>query len=382
MAARNTPQDSSATVAFSLRLKIILLLGVVSLVAVAGVTVYTLRTLSSQLFSQLQARVHNLTAVGQLALDRGALARLVERVDPELSADQIAAVYASSDFALLSQQLNMIRNTDPALVRYLYTFVPTSDPDLALFLVDADVLSAEPGEEDVSGFASAFDVSEFPVARRALQEGIPLVEPGYSYDADFDVNSLSGYAPIKDDQGRLLAVLGLDMVDTDVRLVLARTTGLLMGAGAGVFVLSLGASILVGLIFTRGIVSLDRVMREFKDDNLQVRASVTTRDEVGRLSVSFNQMAQTIESFSDQRQQLLNAYSRFVPQDFLRFLQKRSITDVKLGDQVQQDMTIMFSDIRSFTQLSEIHDSPGELQLHQLLFEPHRTGDPSACRFH
>ena len=48
-----------------------------------------------------------------------------------------------------------------------------------------------------------------------------------------------------------------------------------------------------------------------------------------------------------------NAYGRFVPHDFLRFLGHESIIDVKLGDHVQQEMTVMFSDIRSFTTLSE-----------------------------
>ncbi|OQW93948.1 MAG: hypothetical protein BWK79_08445 [Beggiatoa sp. IS2] len=47
------------------------------------------------------------------------------------------------------------------------------------------------------------------------------------------------------------------------------------------------------------------------------------------------------------------AYNRFVPREFLSFLGKESIVDVELGDQVQQEMTIMFSDIRSFTALSE-----------------------------
>ena len=47
------------------------------------------------------------------------------------------------------------------------------------------------------------------------------------------------------------------------------------------------------------------------------------------------------------------AYSRFVPRNFLKFLEKESIIDVQIGDQVQQEMTVMFSDIRSFTTLSE-----------------------------
>ncbi len=50
---------------------------------------------------------------------------------------------------------------------------------------------------------------------------------------------------------------------------------------------------------------------------------------------------------------LHNASDRFVPQEFLNHLNKNTITDVKLGDQVQREMTVMFSDIRSFTTLSE-----------------------------
>ncbi len=47
------------------------------------------------------------------------------------------------------------------------------------------------------------------------------------------------------------------------------------------------------------------------------------------------------------------AYGRFVPHDFLKFLGRESVVDVKLGDQIQKEMTILFSDIRSFTTLSE-----------------------------
>ncbi len=47
------------------------------------------------------------------------------------------------------------------------------------------------------------------------------------------------------------------------------------------------------------------------------------------------------------------AYGRFVPRDFLNFLGKDSIIDVQIGNQSQQEMTVMFADIRSFTHLSE-----------------------------
>ncbi len=55
----------------------------------------------------------------------------------------------------------------------------------------------------------------------------------------------------------------------------------------------------------------------------------------------------------DQQMRLTEAYQRFVPSQLLSSLEKDSILDVQLGDQVQKEMSILFSDIRSFTTLSE-----------------------------
>lgn len=44
---------------------------------------------------------------------------------------------------------------------------------------------------------------------------------------------------------------------------------------------------------------------------------------------------------------------RFIPREFLDKLQRASLADVKLGDHVEQEMTVFFSDIRDFTHLSE-----------------------------
>lgn len=51
--------------------------------------------------------------------------------------------------------------------------------------------------------------------------------------------------------------------------------------------------------------------------------------------------------------ELNRVYSLFVPTEFLRFLGKKSILDIKLGDHVQQNMTVMFCDARNFTARSE-----------------------------
>ncbi|MBN2237253.1 MAG: adenylate/guanylate cyclase domain-containing protein [Bacteroidales bacterium] len=80
---------------------------------------------------------------------------------------------------------------------------------------------------------------------------------------------------------------------------------------------------------------------------------VRTNDEIGELSEGFNAMAHRIKDHIDDINQLSISYFRFVPKQFLEFLGKEKITDIKLGDQIQREMTVMFSDIRSFTEISE-----------------------------
>ncbi len=53
---------------------------------------------------------------------------------------------------------------------------------------------------------------------------------------------------------------------------------------------------------------------------------------------------------------MTESFKRFVPEQFLKFLNKESIVDVKLGDAVERDVTIMFNDIRGFTNFSENMD--------------------------
>ncbi len=57
--------------------------------------------------------------------------------------------------------------------------------------------------------------------------------------------------------------------------------------------------------------------------------------------------------FTSELFQLNQAFSRFVPRQFLQCLDKQSLVDVQLGDQVQQVMSVLFADIRDFTTLSE-----------------------------
>ncbi len=91
----------------------------------------------------------------------------------------------------------------------------------------------------------------------------------------------------------------------------------------------------------------------YLENNLTPGAFTPERVEV--LDLLSSQMAISIENarLYEYQVTLTTSYSRFVPRQLLSFLKKESIVDVRLGDQVQQEMTVLFSDIRGFTTLSE-----------------------------
>ncbi|MEK0178481.1 MAG: adenylate/guanylate cyclase domain-containing response regulator [Oscillatoriales cyanobacterium] len=62
---------------------------------------------------------------------------------------------------------------------------------------------------------------------------------------------------------------------------------------------------------------------------------------------------QELEFALEQQSKLTEAAKRFVPNEFVSLLSRDTLSDVKLGDSVEKEMSILFSDIRDFTALSE-----------------------------
>lgn len=81
---------------------------------------------------------------------------------------------------------------------------------------------------------------------------------------------------------------------------------------------------------------------------------VTDRqDELGQLARVFTQMVKTVKVREAELERLKDSLARFFPEEYLKFLRKDSVIDVQLGDFVSKVMAVMFSDIRSFTTISE-----------------------------
>lgn len=89
------------------------------------------------------------------------------------------------------------------------------------------------------------------------------------------------------------------------------------------------------------------------EGNYDHEIGIHSRDELEDLGTAFNRMSSEIRKQILYVTDLNKANSKFVPSEFLRFLGKNSIIDISLGDHMEGNMSVLFSDIRGFTGISE-----------------------------
>ena len=105
---------------------------------------------------------------------------------------------------------------------------------------------------------------------------------------------------------------------------------------------------------TRPIQNLYAGMNRVDEEgDLRVQVPVTSKDEVGYLTSSFNHMINTVGLSNEKLVEMISSSRRFVPKQFLSALGRRDIADVRLGDAILRNMSVFFMDIRGFTDMSQ-----------------------------
>ena len=348
-----------------LRRKLTLAFFLVSALVSLVLALVLYRFIDRALTGELRARLRDVAYLGAHLVDRPAYARLRATAAAGPEDAVVASAEVSSDYRTVSDQLNVIRSAEPGLVRYAYLLMPTDDPQVARYVVDADVLAlvAKGSTEEISHLGQAYDLATLPVLRRALAECVPAVEPDLSYDADFKVYSVSAYHPLGGGAGTCLGVLGVDIADQDQRRALRSAGTLAIRISLAVIALALLVSVVMGTLLTRSVVALSATVRRFADKDFTARTEIKSRDEIGQLGANFNAMAATIEAHSQNLEHLVEVRTRELVAEkqtserlLLNVLPGPIAERLKLDDGVIVDrfeqVTVLFADIVGFTKLS------------------------------
>jgi class 3 adenylate cyclase len=368
-----------------LRRKITVAFFLVSTLVSVVLAVVLYRFVERQLETELRDKLRDISQLGAHAIDTAAYRRLIARLgeagaDGESSATSdpaVAAVERSADYATIYSQLRQIRAAEPALIHYAYLLAQTGDPLHPRFVVDADVLELESrlarGEkvEDISHFGKPYDVKDLPVLARALAGCTAELEPDFVRDEAFGVSSISAYMPLvdpagrplRDAAGRCLGVLGVDITDQKMRAALASAGHLAIEISIAVVCLALVVSIVMGTLLTRSVLALSATVRRFADKDFTARTRVRSKDEIGQLGHSFNQMADIIQVHSDRLEDLVRQRTRELTEEkqtserlLLNVLPAPIADRLKTGENLIVDrfeaVSVLFADIVGFTSLS------------------------------
>jgi putative nucleotidyltransferase with HDIG domain len=289
----------------SYRTKVTLAL-ILSLFFVMGLSNFLIYdySLKSQ-FAQIRERLKVIAQTAAISID-GDFVKIIPLAKEGIN---------SPSYRAIVRQLEKIRSVNPSLV-YIYTLAKSSKPNMLQFVVDLNPIKTSKNKIIATAYpGDLYDASRFPQMLSAFSG--PAADKkimGDEWGA-----TLSGYAPVRDSNNKVVAILGVDMSARDISLLQreVRLRALL------VLVLGLALSIALGLLLstkiTKRIEELVVGTRHIAGEDLDYQVKVSGHDEVSELAASFNQMA---SSLSDSKKKLQDYFYRVV-QSLVRILEAK-----------------------------------------------------------
>lgn len=193
--------------------------------------------------------------------------------------------------------LEKIFTIDPT-ISSIYTLRPTNDENIATFVLDTAQELDENGDgvigdnESKAHVGEEYDISDWP----ELKEGFKGPAADHEIGCDKWGCFLSGYAPLRDETGKVVALVGIDMDAKEVQdqqkmfdfLVLI-FLGFCVACSLTVIALSMRMFILPISEIKRGIENFS------SDSNSRIR--IKNKDEFGIVAEKFNEMAARVQNF-------------------------------------------------------------------------------------
>jgi class 3 adenylate cyclase len=311
----------------TLRAKIALSMALVAALVV-GATLATSHYLrSAALLEEFQVFVRSIAGTAALALDPDDIATIRTADDP-----------AFSKARAILDQTRRINGLDQQEI-YILRPRPGGGPFEMEFLVML---------QQKTFVGSPYTIPEATRSQllQAWNAGVPTSTGIYT---DAHGRWISGYAPlVSQTTGRAVGILEADAEVT--RFFDKQRANLLiaLAIGLGAFSVAMVPGFLLANSITRGLQTLSTGMMRFRSGEHDVQVTIATADEVEDLGSVFNEMILSLR----EKLALLPYVSRFTAEAV-----RRSRDDPSWLTGSQQDVTVLFADLRGFTRFSESREA-------------------------
>ncbi|MBC8010276.1 MAG: adenylate/guanylate cyclase domain-containing protein, partial [Burkholderiales bacterium] len=279
-----------------------------------------------------QNLVVSVGGMGAVALDGDAIALI------EIEPDALTPQFAEEKRKL--EALRVFNNLTPDEI-YVLRPAPGGGVDEAEFVVMTD---AEP----FVGNRYMIREENREAYHVALREGVVTHTDIYT---DEHGTWISGYAPIRNAAGAVVALLEVDAEISRFEEALADELMVEALVTLAALLAAIGPAFYLGNRLTQGARALAQGMRRFESGQMDARVELTSRDEIAAMAAGFNRMAQSV----GDRLRLLPFVSRFTAQAV-----EKSRTVENWLEGVEREVVVLMTDVRGFTAASR-EMQPAEL---------------------
>ena len=282
---------------------------------------------SSRMEAQMQSELSLLARNGQHLIEGDRLVRLQSPED-----------YGNEDYQAIRSRMNFLfEGEDAADRKGLYSTLYKAEGGQLYIVMDDD---------DGVNMFKPFEINE--ENEEVLTRGV--VRNGQWEDANG--KWLYAIGPVYDGSGR---IVGIYETGRDLSVLQRENRKIYFNIIENIALITtvlLAVIAALNFLLLSSIRKLRRSVMEMANGNWDAEVKLRGRDEVGDLGEQFNRMARYIRQYIADITSFSEASYRFVPQQFFRALGKKGILDIRLGDQVQQNMTVLVANLRDFRQLS------------------------------
>lgn len=275
----------------------------------------------AEVLEQFQRRVETIAGTGAVAIDGDALELIEFQLD-----------YLTDEFQLAREVLEQIRERNALSEEEIYVLRPVPGAD-ALETEFVVMTAREP-----------FISNRYLIREQNRQAYLRTLRHGEITSTDIytsDVGEwISGYAPIRNRAGDIVAVLEVDAkvgrYDEALRekiLIEATVTGLAL-------VVALVAVLFLTRRLTRGIEQLALAIKRFERGETDIALRIDSGDEIAAMAETFNSMAYAV----GEKLKLLPFVSQFTA----RAVEKSRFVEDWLDGQ-EREAAVLMTDVRGFT---------------------------------